>query len=64
MKLAHFRYLDYRFATNVSRTEQRVSILGPELRRRGAPDLCHVVSEDPDEREHGVFRGRRDMSGV
>lgn len=47
-RLAHFRHLDQRFATQVERADQDVRVLAARLRGRGAGDACHVLSEDEE----------------
>lgn len=47
-QLDHFRHLDARFLTPVPTASQTSEYLRPELRRRGAPERVHVVSQDDD----------------
>jgi hypothetical protein len=47
-RLAHFRHLDHRFTTEVTKSEQKSSILGSALRARGAGERCYLVSESYD----------------
>jgi hypothetical protein len=48
VKLDHFRHLDARFLTPIPTARQTSEWLGPELRRRGAPERVYVVSQDDD----------------
>jgi hypothetical protein len=43
--LAHFRDLDPRFAQRVPASKQHAPDIEAILREKGAPDLCHVLSE-------------------
>jgi hypothetical protein len=47
-KLHHFRHLDMRFAQEVPSRDQSSSIVGVQLRERGAPRGCHILSNDAD----------------
>lgn len=47
-KLHHFRHLDLRYATAVPSNRQRSRFVASELRARGAPEMCYVVSNEPD----------------
>ena len=44
--LAHFRDLDQRWVVPIPSEAQTPSAIEAALRRRGAGDLCHVISED------------------
>lgn len=46
--LGHFKYLDPRFAHSVPKRQQSASLLRELLKGKGAPDLCYVVSTDPE----------------
>ncbi len=44
--LAHFRALDPRFATQIAPAEQDAATIEGLLRKRGAQEICHVLSEN------------------
>lgn len=46
--LPHFRALDLRYSYLVPRAEQNPPSIEALLRKKGAPDMCHLVSESPD----------------
>jgi len=45
-KLPHFRHLDRRYATRVHVLPSQVSEFSSELKSRGAPDSCYLISMD------------------
>jgi hypothetical protein len=45
--LAHLDALDERYARPVDPTQQDVDAIAEELRRRGAPETCYVLSANP-----------------
>ncbi|HSH58489.1 MAG TPA: hypothetical protein VK988_02390 [Acidimicrobiales bacterium] len=45
-RLAHLRDLDPRYAHRLEPSGQQSSVILDELRRRGAPATCHVISEN------------------
>jgi hypothetical protein len=47
-KLAHFNYLDARFSKRLTSGNRNVESILTELRRRGAPTTCYVMSENDD----------------
>ena len=47
-RLQHFEHLDSCYLTQVSSSHQNSVWLHGQLRARGAPLLCYIVSNDPD----------------
>lgn len=55
-QLAHLQHLDPRFAQLIASNQQTKYQIESLLKRRGAPEFCYVLSEDPqlDGRQMGL----------
>jgi len=54
-RLAHFRDFDRRFVVNLSGNEHSPGAVARALRQRGAGDTCHVISENIELDDDGLW---------